>query len=532
MKTYGTRRLPLTVLLAAVLAAAHLLYGCHEKESAQKTLRFNIGTEPPSLDWSIATDNASIRVLWNLMEGLTRFNQELELVPGLAKEWESHEGGRRYVFRLREDARWTDGRPVLAQDFVYSWRRLLDPDTAGEYAYFLYVVKNAKAVNSGEIKDLSAIGVRAGGPRTLEVELERPVVFFPMITTFISTFPMREDVVQRWGHRWTEPGHIITCGPFKLIEWRHEYRITVARNPDYHGKSPPLDKAVFYMVGEDSTALSLFQTGALDAIEPMPPPSIPAYQNSPQYVNHPFFATYYYGMNVQKPPLDDPGVRKALAMAIDRGELPGILKGGQVPNPSLIPIGVKMADPELGLGFDPEAAKKLLAEAGHPGGKDLPPITISYNTQESHKMIAEFIQQQWAENLGIEVRLRNMEWKVYLKRLQTDPPQVYRMGWILDYPDPDAIMTLFLSDSGNNHTNWGSEEYDRLVREAATEKDPDKRKELYDRAQHILCRRDAAVIPLYTYAINMLVKPRVKDFPLNGLNILDLRDTDIIEEGP
>jgi oligopeptide transport system substrate-binding protein len=281
------------------------------------------------------------------------------------------------------------------------------------------------------------------------------------------------------------------------------------------------------MVEESSTALSLYLTGDLDVVHPMPPPSIPTYENSPEYVSYPYFACYYYGFNVSKPPVDDPKVRAALAHAVDRSQIPKIIKGHQLPNATLIPIGVPGANTSLGRDFDPEKARQILSEAGYAGGEGLPAITIGYNTQESHKMLAEFVQQQWNENLGIKVELRNMEWKVYLKELQHDPPHVWRLGWILDYPDPDAIMTVFLSNSGNNHTRWKNAEYDELVLRASVERDPALRQRHYDRAQELLCREQTVIIPFYTYSINMMVKPWVKDFPFNGQDLLDLRKTRI-----
>jgi len=503
--------------------------GCTDREHKPTpgALRFNISTEPPSLDWGIATDHSSIRVIMNIMEGLTRFDEELVPRPALAERWEVSDDGLTYTFHLRKDARWTDGRPVTAGDFVYSWQQLLDPGMAAEYAYFIYMVKNAEAINTGKIKDPEALGARALGPHTLEVELSRPVVFFPMITTFISTYPMRRDVVEKWGDDWTEPVRMVSCGPYKLLEWQHAYQIKRERNPDYFGDRPGLDRVIFYMVEESSTALSLYLTGDLDVVHPMPPPSIPTYENSPEYVSYPYFACYYYGFNVSKPPVDDPMVRAALAHAVDRSQIPKIIKGHQLPNATLIPIGLPGANTSLGREFDPDRARKLLAEAGYPGGAGLPAITIGYNTQESHKMLAEFVQQQWNENLGIKVELRNMEWKVYLKELQHDPPHVWRLGWILDYPDPDAIMTVFLSNSGNNHTRWKSAEYDELVLKASVERDPGARQRSYDRAQELLCREQTVIIPLYTYSINMMVKPWVKDFPFNGQDLLDLRKTRI-----
>lgn len=522
-----------TALAALIVFVALPFSGCERRNAkpVPGTLRFSLQTEPPSLDWSIATDHSSIQVLDNIMEGLTRFDEDLVPRPGLAESWDVSEDGSVYTFHLRENAKWTDGVPVTADHFVYSWRRLTDPDTAGEYAYFLYMVKNAEAINTGEIEDLSKLGVRALDDHTLEVELERSVVFFPMITTFICTFPMRRDIVEKHGDDWTEPGNIETCGPYRLAEWRHEYRMKLERNDGYYGERAGLDRIVFYMVTEQSTALSLYQTGDVDALDVLPPPAIPSYIGKPDYYNYPYFSIYYYGFNTTKPPVDNPKVRAALAHAIDRSKLPDILKGNQIPYTAVIPAGMEGSDPGLGRAFDPARARALLKEAGYEDPSGLPPITVAYNTLEMHKLIAEFVQQQWIENLGITVELRNMEWKVFLKELQHDPPHVWRLGWILDYPDPDAIMTVWLSNGGNNHTRWKSEEYDRLVLEAAVERDRERRLELYARAQRMLCHDATAVIPLYSYTKNSLVRPWVKDFPQNGQDRLILHHTRIMAEG-
>jgi oligopeptide transport system substrate-binding protein len=503
--------------------------GCQDRgpKPIPGTLRFNLANEPPSLDWSIATDQSSIWVLNNLMEGLTRFDPDLKPIPALATSWDVLDDGKRYVFHLRPDARWTDGQKVTAGDFVYSWRRLVDPATAGEYAYFIYMVKNAEDINLGRNKDLTSLGVRALDDETLEVELARPVVFFPMVTAFICTFPMRADVVEKWGDNWTEPGKIVTCGPYRLTEWRHEYRMTLARNDGYYGPRPGLDRVVFYMVNEESTSLSLYLTGGLDVVDPMPAPAIPTYEKSPEYVNYPYLSMYFYGFNVTRPPVDNPLVRAALAHGIDRRQFPNILKGHQIPWATVLPYGLAFANPDLGREFDPARAKALLAEAGYPDPASLPTIVISYNTLEMHKMIAEFVQQQWQENLGIKVELNNMEWKVFLKELQTDPPMVWRLGWNLDYPDPDSIAGIFTSDSGNNHTRWRSPEYDALALAAAEEPDPAARQAMYDRLQRMIVQDNTIIVPLYSYTRNQLIHPWVKNFPANGLDLLYFHDTRI-----
>lgn len=508
----------------AVFFICLFFLSCSKPEDPHKEnqLRFNLITEPPSLDWNITTDSSSIQVINNIMEGLYKYDKNLNLVPAIAERMEVLDGGFRYRFYIRDNARWSDGVRVIAEHFVDSWRRAIDPQTAAEYAYFLYPVKNAQAINSGSIKDISKLSVKAVGNDILEVELEKPIVFFPYLTTFMVTYPIRKEIIEKNPDSWTEPENIVTNGPYKLVEWHHEYKLVLTPNPYYYGEKPKLDRVVIYTINEQVTALSLYETGALDFLFNMPAPSIPYYKNSPEYHRYPYIAVYYLGFNVLKPPVDNVLVRRALAMAIDKEKIPQILKGGQIPANSYLPPGILGHNPELGLKFNPEKARKLLEEAGYPSGKNFPEITLSFNSLEDNQLICEFVQEQWQKNLGIKVYLRNMEWKVYLKELQYSAPQVWRLGWIADYPDPDTFLTVFLSESGNNHTSWKSKEYDELVERASLETDEKKRKELCDHAQKLLLEEATAIIPLYFYAQNWLIKPYVKGLEINPMELLYL----------
>lgn len=503
------------IVLALILFSA----ACHlNRPIPTDALRYNLQTEPPTLDWSIATDNASVLVLVNIMEGLTRYDKDLNPVPAIAQSWEVSEDGKKYTFHLRPAAAWSDGKPVTARDFVYSWQRLLDPATAAEYAYFLYLVKNAKEINSGRIKDLSQLGVRGLDDRTLEVELEHPAVYFPALLTFVVTFPIRQDLVQKYPDSWTEPERIITNGAFIPTYWHHEYKLVLKPNPYYWDQKPKIKNLIFYMVNETTTELTLYDTGDFDLVRP-PPAAIPSYRNSPEYHTYPHLADYYIGFNIEKPPLNNPKVRQALAMAIDRDRVPEILKGSQIPATSFIPPGVLGHNQSIGYGFNPVRARALLAEAGYQDGNKFPPITLAFNTLDEHQLVCEYIQAQWQTNLGITVYLRNTEWKVYLKELAQDPPQAFRLGWIADYPDPNTFSEVFLSRSGNNHTRWKNKEYDRLVEQAAVETDPAKRKALYDESQKLLLEKDCVIVPIYFYVQNWLVKPYVKGLEFNPLQL-------------
>jgi oligopeptide transport system substrate-binding protein len=279
-----------------------------------------------------------------------------------------------------------------------------------------------------------------------------------------------------------------------------------------------------FVVNELTTALTLYETGGLDIDVRLPPEAISFYQHSPEYRRIPVLRSYYYGFNVAKMPFHDVRVRKAFSMAVDREQLPKVLKGGEIPTASWIPPGMFGHHPEIGLEFDPKEARRLLAEAGYTKGRPFPPVTVVYDTNPINNLVAENLQAQWQQNLNVRVNLENQEWKVFLKRLKTDTPMIFRLGWGADYPDPDNFMALFTTQSGNNHTHWGNSRYDDLIARAASEPDSRRRQQMYDAAQRILTEQDVAIMPLFAGAQNILVKPYVKGLQLNAMEIISLRN--------
>ena len=493
-----------------------------------KVFRVNLGTEPPSLDWSLATDHVSFNVIANLMVGLTEFDKNLKPAPVVAKSWDVLEGGRKILFRLRDDVTWSDGKKVTARDFEYSWKRLLDPKTASEYAYILFDIVNAEAFNQGKITDASLVGVKALDDFTLEARLKQPASYFLAITTFEVTYPQRQDIIERFGTKWTEPGRIVTNGPFLLHSWKHENEIQLRPNPSFFLGKPAIEKVEMFMVKEKTTALAMYEQGQLDFIDnthSIPIFDKPRLTKSPGFKAVPQLRGYYYGFVTDRKPFDDVRVRKAFSMAIDRTVFPKVLHGGEQPATSWIPPGMPAHNPRIGLTYNPAEARRLLKEAGYPDGKGFPQVTLGYNTDdEDHKIVAEAIQGMWKQNLGVLVRLDSQEWKVYLKKLKTDPPHVFRLGWGADYPDPDNFMKLFTSLSGNNDTRWKNPRYDQLLDLAAREFDEEKRKRLYDQAQRILCETDVPIIPLFTTTEHTVLNPRFIGLEYNSMARLTLRD--------
>jgi len=503
---------------------------------AETVLRWNLATEPPTLDPALATDTTSVFVDEQLFLGLTDFDDEtMEVTPELAKEWRPSEDGLVWTFILRDDVKWTDGKPVTAYDVEYGVKRTLDPATASDYAYVLYIIKGAEDYNAGKVKDPDTVGVKAVGDWIVRFELNHPAGYFPAVAGMWIAKPQPKETIEKWGDKWTEPEYIVTNGPYKLKEWVHEDHLVMVKNPDYYeADKVQIDKIDCVMVVEASTAQSLYEGGELDVQEDIPLEDMDRLKADPVLSKELYIAprlcTYYYGFNNEKFPFDNPLVRKAFASAIDRETLIAtVLKGEQKPATTFVcPGNFGWVDPseEIGYPFSPERARKLLAEAGYPGGKGFPEVTLMFNTSESHRKIAQVIQAMWRQVLGVKVNLANQEWKVYLKTCAEDASQIYRIGWCSDYPDANNWLNdVFNSKSESNYANFSNPEFDKLIEAAAAESDPAKRKEMYKEAERILCETDCAIAPIYWYTRVVLTKPYVKRTyaPLGGEHIKDWR---------
>jgi len=525
---YQQRCRCLTFLICAALSfLLAFSAGCKSaaKSGGEDQFRVNLGTEPPSLDWSLATDHVSFNVIANLMVGLTEFDKDLKPAPVIAKSWDILDGGNKIVFHLRDDVQWSDGKKVRAQDFEYSWKRLLNPKTASEYAYTLFDIVNAQEYHEGKVRESQAVGVKAEDDTTLAVQLRHPASYFLTLTTFEVTFPQRQDVIDKFQSRWTDPENMVTNGPFLLSSWKHENELQLRANPKFFRGKPAMSNVTMYMVNEKTTALAMYEQGQLDFIDNHSIPTLekPRLAKQQGYKLVPQLRGEYYGFAVDRKPFDNPKVRKAFALAIDRNVFPQILKGGEQPASSWIPPGMPAHNTKIGLSYNADEARRLLREAGYPDGKGLPPIVLGYNTDEDHKLVAEAIQSMWQRTLGVVVSIENQEWKVFLKKLQNDPFQVYRSGWGADYPDPDNFMKLFTSASGQNYSRWKNPRYDQLVEQASHELDASKRVALYDEAQRILCETELPITPLFWRGETTVLNPRFTGLEYNSMARMDLR---------
>jgi len=514
--------------LTFLILAAGLIAGCtqdrleDEDISSKDTIFVNLGNEPPTLDWSLATDSTSYLILNNLMEGLTQFGDEFLPEPNLAESWEISEDGQTYTFKIREGVLWTDGNPLKAGDFEYSWKRILNPATGGDYAYFLYDIENAEEYNTGKIDDAAKVGIKALNDSTLQVKLKRKASYFPSLLSFMSTYPMRKDVVEKHGLKWTDPANIVTLGPYKLTKWKHHSNITLTKNPAYYGEQPKIDKVSMIMNENASSALALYESGELDYADSksIPPLEVPRLVDLEDFTTTLMFRGNYIAFNVKKPPFDNTLVRKAFAASIDRDSIVKLIQGAGVVTTSWIPKDMLAYNPDIGIKFNPEKARKWLAKAGYPGGKGFPEVSFLWPDVSYNRVIAEALQSMWKQYLGIEVELMNEEWKVYLSTINTNPPEIHRAGWGADFPDPHNFMSLFQCNTGNNRTGWCNPEYDSLVDQAAEETVIEKRKELYDRAQKILTETDAPIAPFYNTKQQNLTKPYVKGLVPNPLDLV------------
>lgn len=515
-------------ILILILGMGWIFLGSKKHLSHPKNeFRFLMTGEPPTVDWSVATDHISKDIINNIMEGLVQLDENLNVYPAIAESWDISNGGKRYTFHLRKDVLWNDGRLLRAQDFRDGWERLLNPRTASEYAYFLFDIANAKQYNAGKIKDFNQVGVHVKDDHTLVVNLWQPASYFISLHSFWVTFPLRKDIIEHFGNQWTNPENIVTLGPFKLKLWEHDYRVVLENNPLYYGKKPKIEKITAYIVNEDSTALSLYETGKIDIIRKIPPVAIAKYKTRSDYYSWPFLRGYYYGFNTKKKPFDDVRVRRAFAMAIDRTQFPKILGGNQIPLTSWVPKGMPGYEPLIGLNFNMKKAREWLAVAGYPDGKGFPKFQMVYDSRDDNKIVAENLQNQLKENLNVEAEILNHEWKIHLKQLDTDPPHFWRLGWGADFPDPDNFLNLFTSYSGNNKTRWANAEYDQLIAAGAREFDPEKRLSLYRRAQQILTEEDVPIIPLFIESINYLIQPHVHGYRIDAMETHILKNVTI-----
>ena len=492
----------------------------------------NIASEPQTIDPALNSAVDGAIMISHMFEGLMRWDDSgaetvgsdgtcnnAVLAEGQAESYEktpNEDGTVTYTFKLRDDIKWSDGKDVTAQDFVFSWQRLVSPETAADYSYMIDCVVNANEIMNGE-KEPSELGVKAVDEKTFEVTITSDLPYFLEICAFPATFPVREDIVSN--AQWTyDPATYVSNGAYKMSERVTNDRIVMVPNEYYYDvDSLGPQKLTFKLMEDQNAMLNGFNTGELDFIESMPTDEVAGLLASGDLKIVDYIGTYYVCYQTQKAPFDDWRVRKAFTLAVDRNRIvTEITQTGQVEAGGYVPAGVYDAAGATGDDFrtvggdyyDPykeayeancEEARALLAEAGYPNGEGFPVVEYLYNTDDSHKAVAEALQNMWQEVLGVKVTLNNQEWATFLQTRKDGDYSIARNGWIADYNDPMSFLDMWLTGGGNNDAQYSNPTYDAKIQEAKAATDPAQRMQLMHEAENILMKEDWVVNPLYFY---------------------------------
>ena len=529
-----------SLICAGFAAAALLVSACTTKAEMSpyfgktvppegQVLRYISGSEPESLDPQVSTGQPEARLYAALYDGLTEYHPETaEAIPALAERWEPNADNSQFTFYLR-GAKWSNGDPLTAHDFVYSLRRGLEPAFAARSAYLAYYIKGAKAYNEGSARP-DDLGVEAIDDRTLRFHLTQPVPFFPGLVAHQFYRPVPRKAIEAHGQAWTQPANIVTSGAFKLQTWKPYNRLVLVRNPLYwDAANVKLDQITFYPLEDQTTMMNLYKAGEVDAVynHTVPAAWVDRMRTTKDYMDKPESAVEYYMLNITKPPMNDIRVRKAFNMAIDKAGLAAYQRTVK-PLTAFSPEGIFPGYPQpSGDPFGAERARQLLAEAGYrdssgrydPSRFPISEVELTYNTTERNRQVAEFVQAQWKQNLGLTVALKNMEWKTYLDyRAKLQYKGAARAGWVGDYMDPYTFLDIFSTPTGDNGTGWFDPAFAKTLQDANRQHDPAQRYVLLARAEKMLLDAQP-IIPLYTNATNWVKKPYVKGLFANPVTI-------------
>ncbi|MEP6663397.1 MAG: peptide ABC transporter substrate-binding protein, partial [Verrucomicrobiota bacterium] len=458
------------------------------------------------------TGQADGRVAGSLFEGLTRYAAKTAAAePGMAERWEISPDGKTYTFFLRSNLVWSTGEPINANDVLYSWIRVLDPLTASEYAGQLFYVKNGENFSGGKTNEATGkkytaedVGVKVIDDHTLRVELSSPTAFFLDLCAFPTLAVVPRRAIEKYGDRWLTTKPLPSSGAYELVAWRLNDKIRVRKNPRYWDAANTRTELVDLLpCTVPNTALNLYESGAADIVwdkELVPSDLIDVLKTRPPFHASDYLGTYFFRFNVTRKPYDDVRVRKAFALSVDKRRIvEKITKAGEKPASFFVPPGVANYTSPPGLGYDPELARKLLAEAGFPGGKGFPTVQYLYNSVKTHEKIAVELQDMWKRELGIHLELRPLEWKTWLRAQSDLDYDLSRSSWIGDYNDPNTFLDMFMSNNGNNRTGWKNARYDELMHEANAQPDVKAREKLLQQAETILIHDETPIVPLYIY---------------------------------
>ncbi|MDZ4277924.1 MAG: peptide ABC transporter substrate-binding protein [Dehalococcoidia bacterium] len=510
-----------TVVLIAIglLAAAAAACGGGGELAPKQEFTLRIAGDPSSLDPQLASFAEDISVAKQLFRGLFTYDEDLSVVPAVALDVPTKENGGisedglTYTINLRQDATWSDGKPVTADDFVYAFQRLFDPEAGAQGYYFDFytAIEGAADFAAGE-GSADQVGVSATDDYTLQIKLAHVQPTLPTLLALWSAAPLRQDVIEQYGDAWTEPGNLISNGPFVLVDYQPEDSITLEANAKYWGDDQPtLERLVYRIIPEDSAALIAYQNGEIDMTS-IPAPSAADFEGDPEQIRYTQLETFAVQYNNQEPPFDDPLVRQAFSRAIDReAYVASVRQGVGSEAVSWLPPGMPGADASAGqdLDFDPEAAQALLDEAGYPNGDGFPEVTFTIVDDPVNRTTAEFLQAQLKDNLGVDIEIEALDENGYFDRYYVGDFQVTWLSWFADYADPENwLPQQFGTDGSLNVFGYSSTEVDGLFEQAAAEFDQDKRLSLYSQAHKIIIE-EQALTPVFNPERNYLVKPNV-----------------------
>lgn len=506
----STKRI-FAVLLSLVLLVTGFT-GCKSSggsaESSDQSLIYNLGAESASIDPAINDSVQGMHVVTANFEGLTRLDEKGNVKKGVASDWTISEDGLVYTFTLRDNAKWSDGQALKAQDFEYAWERALDPKLAAVYASFLTdYIKNAAEYYAGKAT-WEEVGIKVKDEKTIEITLKAPTSFFIQLLSNGVFMPVRQDMIEKDPDNWTQNGDTyIGNGPFQMVSWTHNDSIEFVKNENYwDAENVKLGKLTFVMVNDASAALMSWENKEVDIIQSVPASEAPRLIEEGKVTLYPYLSNIFVYLNATNDVLKDVKIRKALQLSIDRDAIiNAVTKSGETPAYAFVSKGIM--EPNGTTDFrdkggdlfkaDVEQAKQLLSEAGYPDGKGFPGVTYLYNTSDNNKKIAEMLQEQWKQNLGIDIKLENIEWSVFLDRRRKEHNfDMARGSWVGDYVDAMTFLGMFDSTSPFNDAQYSNPEYDKVIRAAATEIDAEKRSELLHQAEQMIID-DAVIVPIY-----------------------------------
>lgn len=504
------RKLFFPILGIAFLIGISCFLGCTQ-QAHRADLVILIGGEPESLDPDIVTGQVDQNIVSELFEGLTRFNKAGVAEPGLASSWDIASDHQTYIFHLRKKGCWSNGQLIKAEDVVASWKRALMPATGGANSYQLFVIQGAEDFAHGKTKDFSQVGIKALDQETLQVTLSHPTPYFLDLcaTPIFAVVPTK--LIEQLGDHWTKPQHIITNGPYQLLDWRINDKISLHRNPLYWDHQHVAIESIDLLpIAQANIAYNFYASGAADIIfgKLFPPALIKELRTRKDFHTACFLGTEFLRFNCAVKPFSDERVRKAFALCVNQNLLVNkMARSGELPAYGFVPPGILGYHNRDATYNDPSEARRLLAEAGYPEGKGFPLITYLYNEGQLTEGVAIELQAAWKKELGISVLLARQEWKVYLGSLNQLDYNIGRSSWVGDYPDPNTFLDIFAATSGNNRTGWQSPEYDGLLQQASMTVSPVERCLLFQKAERLLLQDQAVIVPLFYYAGVQIYNP-------------------------